>query len=99
MDELIEKLESIEELILPNGATGAVWLDDVIEVVKETVIEFTQQQNEQPIVSEGLPWVMPPEREIIKNETVMTSQHIDRIDIVEMVEIGKTDEEIGKIQS
>ena len=32
----------------------------------------------------------------IKNETVMTSQYIDRIGIVEMVEIGKTDEEIGK---
>ena len=34
MDELIEKLESIEELSLPNGATGAVWLDDVVEVIR-----------------------------------------------------------------
>jgi len=32
----------------------------------------------------------------IKNETVMTSQYIDRIGIVEMVELGKSDEEIGK---
>jgi hypothetical protein len=32
----------------------------------------------------------------IKKETVMTSQYIDRIGIVEMVEIGKSDEEIGR---
>lgn len=35
MDELIEKLKQIEELNLPNGAKGAVWLDDVIEVIEE----------------------------------------------------------------
>lgn len=32
----------------------------------------------------------------IKHETVMTSQYIDRIGIVQMVELGKDDEEIGK---
>ena len=35
MDTLIEKLKQIEELCLPNGATGAVWLDDVIEVIEK----------------------------------------------------------------
>jgi hypothetical protein len=34
--------------------------------------------------------------ETIKNETVMTSQYIDRIGIVQIVEQGKSDEEIGK---
>jgi len=34
MDELIERLKRIEELSLPNGATGAVWLDDVVEVIR-----------------------------------------------------------------
>jgi hypothetical protein len=33
--KLIEKLEKIEELCLPNGAKGAVWLEDVIEVIKK----------------------------------------------------------------
>lgn len=32
---LIDKLKDIEELCLPNGATGAVWLEDVIQVVNE----------------------------------------------------------------
>ena len=35
MNELIEKLKQIETLDLPNGATGAVWLDDVIEVIEK----------------------------------------------------------------
>tara|TARA_X000001382_G_scaffold93530_1_gene68069 strand:- start:674 stop:805 length:132 start_codon:yes stop_codon:yes gene_type:complete len=35
METLIEKLEKIEQLCLPNGATGAVWLDDVIEVIED----------------------------------------------------------------
>jgi hypothetical protein len=35
MDKLIEKLKQIEELCLPNGATGAVWLDDVITVIEK----------------------------------------------------------------
>lgn len=35
MDELIEELKQIEELCLPNGATGAVWLEDVIEVIEK----------------------------------------------------------------
>ena len=34
MDELIKKLSQIEQLYLPNGATGAVWLDDVITVIE-----------------------------------------------------------------
>jgi hypothetical protein len=32
----------------------------------------------------------------IKKETVITSEYIDRIGIVQMVELGKNDEEIGK---
>jgi hypothetical protein len=35
MEELIEKLKQIDELYLPNGATGAVWLEDVIEVIEK----------------------------------------------------------------
>jgi hypothetical protein len=35
MDELIEKLKQIEQLYLPNGAEGAVWLDDVIEAIEK----------------------------------------------------------------
>jgi hypothetical protein len=35
MGELIEKLKEIEQLYLPNGAKGAVWLDDVIAVVEK----------------------------------------------------------------
>ena len=32
----------------------------------------------------------------IEKEIVMTSQYIDRIGVVQMVNLGKTDEEIGK---
>lgn len=35
MEELIEKLKKLDQLCLPNGATGAVWLDDVINVIEE----------------------------------------------------------------
>ena len=35
MEELIQKLKEIEQLVLPNGATGAVWLDDVIELLEK----------------------------------------------------------------
>jgi hypothetical protein len=35
LDELIEKLKKLDQLCLPNGATGAVWLDDVINVIEE----------------------------------------------------------------
>lgn len=34
MNDLIEKLNDLDQLELPNGAQGAVWLDDVIEVVE-----------------------------------------------------------------
>lgn len=34
METLIEKLKNIDQLQLPNGAEGAVWLDDVIEVIE-----------------------------------------------------------------
>lgn len=37
MDTLIEKLKQIEQLCLPNGAIGAVWLDDVIEVIEKHI--------------------------------------------------------------
>lgn len=35
MEELIEKLKKLEQLWLPNGAKGAVWLNDVIEVIEQ----------------------------------------------------------------
>lgn len=35
MEELISDLENLEQLSLPNGAKGAVWLEDVIEIIKE----------------------------------------------------------------
>lgn len=35
MEDLIERLKQIEQLDLPNGAKGAVWLDDVIEVIEK----------------------------------------------------------------
>lgn len=31
--DLLEKLDKIDRLVLPNGAKGAVWLADVIEVI------------------------------------------------------------------
>ena len=34
MKDLINKLKQLEQLSLPNGATGAVWLDDVISVIE-----------------------------------------------------------------
>lgn len=34
MNDLIEKLKQIDELCLPNGCKGAVWLEDVIEVIE-----------------------------------------------------------------
>lgn len=33
--DLIERLSRLEQLNLPDGTKGAVWLDDVIEVVRE----------------------------------------------------------------
>lgn len=35
MNELIKKLRSLTELELPNGATGAVWLEDVLAVIRK----------------------------------------------------------------
>lgn len=35
MEELIEKLRELDELNLPNGAEGAVWLEDVIAIIEE----------------------------------------------------------------
>ena len=35
MEDLIERLKQLEQLELPNGAKGAVWLDDVIEVIEK----------------------------------------------------------------
>ena len=34
MEDLIERLKQLEQLELPNGAKGAVWLDDVIDVIE-----------------------------------------------------------------
>ena len=35
LDKIIEKLNNLNQLVLPNGATGAVWLEDVINVLKQ----------------------------------------------------------------
>lgn len=35
MEDLIERLKQLEQLELPNGAKGAVWLDDVIDVIEK----------------------------------------------------------------
>jgi hypothetical protein len=35
MEDFIEKLKQLEQLELPNGAKGAVWLDDVIELIRK----------------------------------------------------------------
>lgn len=35
MNELIEKLKNLEQLELPNGAKGAVWLEEVIQTIED----------------------------------------------------------------
>jgi hypothetical protein len=35
LDKIIEKLNNLNQLVLPNGATGAVWLEDVINVLNQ----------------------------------------------------------------
>jgi hypothetical protein len=30
---LKEKLEKLDQLVLPNGAKGAVWLEEVLEII------------------------------------------------------------------
>ena len=35
IDSLVERVKDVNELILPNGATGAVWLSDVIEIIEK----------------------------------------------------------------
>ena len=34
LQKIIEKLNNLDQLVLPNGATGAVWLEDVIDIFK-----------------------------------------------------------------
>jgi hypothetical protein len=34
MEDLIEKLNGLKQLELPNGAKGAVWLSDVVELIE-----------------------------------------------------------------
>jgi len=34
LKKIIEKLNNLDQLVLPNGATGAVWLEDVIDILK-----------------------------------------------------------------
>jgi hypothetical protein len=34
LQKIIEKLNNLDQLVLPNGATGAVWLEDVIDILK-----------------------------------------------------------------
>jgi len=35
IEELIDIVDSIPELSLPNGATGAIWKNDLINALKE----------------------------------------------------------------
>ena len=35
MEDLIERIKQIDQLQLPNGAKGAIWVDDVIEVIEK----------------------------------------------------------------
>jgi hypothetical protein len=35
LDKIIEKLNNLNQLVLPNGAKGAVWLKDVINALKQ----------------------------------------------------------------
>ena len=35
LDKIIEKLNNLNQLVLPNGATGAVWLKDVINALNQ----------------------------------------------------------------
>jgi len=35
LDKIIEKLNNLNQIVLPNGATGAVWLEDVINVLNQ----------------------------------------------------------------
>ena len=47
MDELIEKLKQIEELHLPNGAKGAVWLEDVIRVIEKHYERYDDSDDDE----------------------------------------------------
>ena len=35
LQKIIENLNNLDQLVLPNGATGAVWLEDVIDILKQ----------------------------------------------------------------
>ncbi len=35
LETIIEKLNNLDQLHLPNGATGAVWLEDVIKILNQ----------------------------------------------------------------
>jgi len=35
-EELLELINSCEELILPNGAVGAIWKEDLIEKIEKS---------------------------------------------------------------
>lgn len=35
LDKIIEKLNNLNQLVLPNGAKGAVWLEDVINALNQ----------------------------------------------------------------
>ncbi len=35
LQKIIEKLNNLDQLVLPNGATGAVWLEDVIDILNQ----------------------------------------------------------------
>ena len=35
LDKIIEKLNNLNQIVLPNGATGAVWLEDVINLLNQ----------------------------------------------------------------
>ena len=35
LKKIIEKLNNLDQLVLSNGATGAVWLEDVIDILNQ----------------------------------------------------------------
>ncbi len=45
LQKIIEKLNNLDQLVLPNGATGAVWLEDVIDILKPKEIDLGEMIN------------------------------------------------------
>lgn len=43
--DIINKLKNLDQLVLPNGAVGAVWLDDVIDIVDGCVTGISDDES------------------------------------------------------